>query len=261
VELCERRPELELIREASHDALRRIELPDVVIIDGDHNYYTVSEELRLIAEKADGSPLPLVFFHDVCWPHARRDAYYVPERIPADARQRMAHDGAIAPGEPGIVETGLSYPWVAEREGGSRNGVLTAIEDFITDREGVRYVSVPAFFGLGVLWSEGAPWAGAVAEIVDPWNENPLLQRLETNRIRHMANSIRADELEGLLRVMLGSRAFTWAEWLSRLNQRGKPMFSRKKVRAVLGDDRIAARSTPEDPTRRGRSRSPRRAS
>ena len=32
-----------------------IPLPDAVIVDGDHNYYTVSEELRLIGERAPGA--------------------------------------------------------------------------------------------------------------------------------------------------------------------------------------------------------------
>ena len=40
---------LELVRETSLHALREIELPEVVIIDGDHNYYTESEELRASA--------------------------------------------------------------------------------------------------------------------------------------------------------------------------------------------------------------------
>ena len=64
VELAEANEELELIRETSLDALQHIELPDAVVIDGDHNYYTVSEELRLIDERA-GSELPLLLFHDV----------------------------------------------------------------------------------------------------------------------------------------------------------------------------------------------------
>ncbi len=49
-----RRPELELIRETSHEALAHLELPDAIIIDGDHNYYTLSEELRMIEERAAG---------------------------------------------------------------------------------------------------------------------------------------------------------------------------------------------------------------
>ena len=85
VELAAERSELELIRETSHDALQALPRSDAVILDGDHNYYTVREELRLIAERADGDELPLMLFHDVCWPHARRDSYYTPEAIPEDA--------------------------------------------------------------------------------------------------------------------------------------------------------------------------------
>src|SRR5881275_3325174 len=57
LELARQRPKLKLVEQESHQALVRMPLPDVVIIDGDHNYYTVSEELRLIAEKAEGSRL------------------------------------------------------------------------------------------------------------------------------------------------------------------------------------------------------------
>ena len=46
VQLDEEREEVELLRETSLEALPHVELADVVIIDGDHNYWTVSEELR-----------------------------------------------------------------------------------------------------------------------------------------------------------------------------------------------------------------------
>src|SRR5581483_9770610 len=66
IELAETHPSVELVRHTSLDALPALDLPDVAIIDGDHNYFTVSEELRLIAERASGSQLPLLLFHDVC---------------------------------------------------------------------------------------------------------------------------------------------------------------------------------------------------
>jgi hypothetical protein len=259
LELSERHPQLELIRETSHRALREIPLADAVIVDGDHNYYTVSEELRLIDERAQGGSFPLVMFHDVCWPHARRDTYYDPDQIPEEHRQPLARDAAVAPGEPGIAEIGIRYEWVAEREGGPRNGVLTAIEDFVSAREDLRLAVVPAFFGFGVLWRRDAPWAAAVAEIVAPWDRNPILARLEANRVSHLVDQRRLTALrerqahleqqmdalrerlarqEQLLSRMLGSRAFGIAEWLSRLNQRGEPVFSREQVRQALHDDR-----------------------
>jgi SAM-dependent methyltransferase len=47
----------------------------------------------------------------------------------------------------------------------------------------------------------------------------------------------RLGEQRKLLRAMLGSRAFAVAELLSRLSQRGQPVFSREQVRRALGDD------------------------
>ena len=47
----------------------------------------------------------------------------------------------------------------------------------------------------------------------------------------------RLGEQRRLLRAMLGSRAFAVAELLSRLNQRGRPVFSREQVRRALDDD------------------------
>ena len=64
-----------------------------MVIDGDHNYFTVREELRLIGERAPGAELPLLLFHDVCWPHGRRDDYFDAEQIP---RGLPAADGGRA---------------------------------------------------------------------------------------------------------------------------------------------------------------------
>ena len=86
-ELADGSQRLELIRETSLEALRRIPLPDAIVIDGDHNYFTVSEELRLVGERAAGAELPLLLFHDVCWPHGRRDDYFDPALIPEASRQ------------------------------------------------------------------------------------------------------------------------------------------------------------------------------
>jgi hypothetical protein len=189
VELSERHPELELIRETSHEALPHLPLPDAVIIDGDHNYYTVSEELRRIDEKAPGREIPLLMLHDVGWPHGRRDAYWDPERIPEEHRQPMIERLRIFPGEPGVVNEGLPMYSAAKREGGSRNGVLTALEDFLDRRGDLCLATLPPFFGFGVVWHRDAPWAQAVAEFVEPWDRNPVLERLEANRVYQLATA------------------------------------------------------------------------
>jgi hypothetical protein len=246
IELGEHHEELELIRKTSHEALREIAVPDAVIIDGDHNYYTVREELRLIDERARGE-IPLILLHDVCWPHGRRDAYYAPERIPAEYREAMVPGGGVFPANRGLVPGALPYRHVARHEGGPRNGVLTAVEDFVEGREELQLAIVPAFFGLGVLWRHDARWAGEVAEILQQWDRNPVLARLEANRVYHLATQyVRRSEILALrerssiyadvLRLMLNSRAFAVGERLSRLRKGGRPAFSREVVRRALGN-------------------------
>jgi hypothetical protein len=235
------RTELELIREPSLSALAHAMPADALILDGDHNYYTVTEELRLVTARA----APLVLLHDVCWPHGRRDDYFDPERIPAEHRQPIAPEGRLYPGIPGIRPRGMPYHWPAATEGGTRNGVLTALEDFVAARDGLAHAVVPAFFGLGVMWDKDAPYAAAVAQIVQPWDRSPLLERLERNRVLHLASSQvqlalateaqeQLDRVYQLLDRMLHSRAFAAAELFLRVRQLGNPIFSREAIRRVM---------------------------
>lgn len=141
----------------SHDRIPVVPVPDAAMVDGDHNYWTVAEELRFIAERAAEAdrPLPLLCFHDAGWPYGRRDMYYAPERIPDAHRQPYAVDRAIRlgsrelTGPPGF-NLGFANALV---EGGPRNGVLTAVEDFAAGCEGARLVVLPALHGFAVLAS------------------------------------------------------------------------------------------------------------
>jgi Methyltransferase domain len=233
--LAEREPALELVADTSLEALARLASPDALIIDGDHNHYTVLHELRAIAKRARPGPPPLIALHDVCWPHARRDTYYAPERIPPEHRQPLSRDALLAPGVPGVASAGIRFPWAAEREGGTGNGVLTAVEDFIAETEGLRIALVPAFFGLGVIWPERAPWASAVAHLLEPWDRNTMLERLEASRVAYIVDRYRLEHQEAVLRSLLDSRAFALADRLSRLRHRGAPAISRERIRRVLG--------------------------
>ncbi len=239
---------LTLIRETSDVALAHVAPADAIILDGDHNYYTVSRELELIAGHGDDWPLVLV--HDVSWPHGRRDDYYVPERIPAEHRRPLADDG-LFPGVEGTVHGGIPCDHPAAIEGGPRNGVLTAVEDFLPGRERLRLAIVPAFYGLGVIWDTRGPHQAALARLLEPWDRNPLLERIEHNRVRHLANTHvqfvgtreaqeridRRDQLLGERRALLGrmdrSRAFAAVELYLRL-RRGEPAFTRQQIRQAL---------------------------
>ena len=190
VKLAEERPELELIRETSLAALPALpELPDAVVIDGDHNFWTVREELRLIGERAPGAELPLLLFHDVCWPHGRRDDYFDAEQIPEEYRQPVAGSARRDRPRRAGPATPAGCPTRARRSArvAPHNGVLTAIEEFVASRERLRLVVVPVFFGFGVVWHEDAPYAGELARILDPFDRNPILERLEANRVHQLA--------------------------------------------------------------------------
>jgi Methyltransferase domain len=252
-QLADRRAELELIRQTSHEALAAAPLPDAVVLDGDHNHYTVSDELRTIHERCarERRRLPLLICHDVGWPHGRRDAYYVPERIPFEHRQPIVEGGGLYPGDPGIRRGAVAYRYPAAHEGGPGNGVLTAIDEFVAIHPELRLAIVPAFFGLGVIWERADPPADALERFLAPWDRNPHLARLERHRVVQMANTqlqlSAVRELQArlaeqdqalqrrreLLERMLDSRAFAAAERWLRIRHR-EPAFSREAIRAAL---------------------------
>ncbi|MDJ0979145.1 MAG: class I SAM-dependent methyltransferase [Erythrobacter sp.] len=193
-EWAETHPHVDHRAAPSLEALADCPAVDAWFVDGDHNYYTVFNELAvidLIQREAD-RPL-LAFLHDVSWPCARRDFYYAPERIPAGWRHPHSYDAGVR------LESGAAYPQrglrgmgnfaVALHAGGARNGVLTAVEDFLkqadTAERPLYYVHVPAVLGLGVIFDANAPWSGALAEFLLPYHANPLIARLEENRLRN----------------------------------------------------------------------------
>jgi SAM-dependent methyltransferase len=126
---------------------------DCILIDGDHNWYTVFNELRLIRERALLPPGGTIFFHDVGWPYGRRDMYYQPDTVPPEYRLEYARKG-IVQGQSRLEDSkGRSRNLCnAVREGGPRNGVLTAIEDFVAEYPTeYHFCRVRHQFGLGIL--------------------------------------------------------------------------------------------------------------
>jgi predicted O-methyltransferase YrrM len=127
---------------------------DCAIVDGDHNWYTVFHELEGLRPMMRRNGV--ILLHDVAFPYARRDQYYAPERIPAEFRQPHARRGIIE-GQSELAPEGGGGKnddlWHALHEGGPRNGVLTAVEDFVAahPEEGWKLQVVPSWNGLGIL--------------------------------------------------------------------------------------------------------------
>ena len=171
------------------------ELPpmDVALIDGDHNWYTVNTELRLLAgvSRAAGVPLPVCICHDVGWPYGRRDLYYDPDNIPAEHRLPWRRAG-IRRGQSELVEGGAGVNAElanAEHEGGPRNGVLTAVEDFVAGHDvPLRLLVLPIYYGLAILVEEALlaarPELAALLDRLDgPAGKDVLLRLGEEIRL------------------------------------------------------------------------------
>src|SRR5688572_9301073 len=187
-------------RAISHDVLPTLPPVDVALIDGDHNWYTVFHELRMLAETAReaGAPLPVMVMHDVGWPYGRRDLYYAPERIPEEFRQPYAQKGIRLRGRPGRGDALLDRGGFNQKmhnalhEGGPRNGVMTALDDFVAaSDEPLRVFVLPIYYGLAVVAEEQRlrdqpELAAAFDRFATPEFLHDMLDLAETLRVREM---------------------------------------------------------------------------
>ena len=134
----------------SINALPKIHEYDAILIDGDHNYYTVYTELQLILKNTE--KFPLVLFHDIGWPYDRRDLYYDPDTIP-QAWQNTYKISGIDPDTEQLSDKGFNHKY---RNSVSYNkdhcGVLTAVEDFIKENDSrFTLIKIPIMSGLGIM--------------------------------------------------------------------------------------------------------------
>ena len=159
---------------------------EVALIDGDHNYFTVYHELTLLAQAGRAAGITgTALLHDVAWPCGRRDSYYDPRGLPPEAVHPHTFELGVTLDHDGVVEGGFRgeghFAW-ALHEGGPRNGVLTAVEDFLKENPEFVFRSVGAVFGLGAVTVKDSAADRVVAEVFAPY-DNALVRRLERNRL------------------------------------------------------------------------------
>ncbi|WP_433476625.1 class I SAM-dependent methyltransferase [Spirillospora sp. CA-142024] len=175
-------PRLNLVEGLSPAVLPGLPVADLYVLDGDHNYAVVRDELAWIMANA---PDAVVVLHDVLWPCGRRDFYYQPSPLDPEDLHPATADGPtvwhddLTPA--GFVGGGAFT--VAEHAGGPRNGVLTAVEDALDEAGDWRFRIVPAVFGFGVLARAGSPGADEIFEALRPYTSSRLLAAMENNRI------------------------------------------------------------------------------
>ena len=143
----------EFYQELSLDRLPVLKDYDSILIDGDHNWYTVFNELKIIESNFNQKNFPLIILHDVAWPYARRDLYYNPDTIPKEYLNAYSKLGMHPDEEILLDEGGLNTRYFnAVKENTPKNGVLTAVEDFIDSTSlDLDFHILPIFNGLGII--------------------------------------------------------------------------------------------------------------
>lgn len=156
-------------KDLSLNALTEINNYDMVLIDGDHNWYTVYNELKAIERNKTNKTFPIVILHDVSWPYARRDMYYNPENIPEEYRHPYKKSGMIL-GQSELVDGAFNF--ILNNvcfEGGFKNGVLTAVEDFLDETNlNLHFKLIEKWNGLGIIY----PYIEKLDKIITPLFHN-----------------------------------------------------------------------------------------
>ncbi|HJQ29137.1 MAG TPA: class I SAM-dependent methyltransferase [Rubrobacter sp.] len=169
-------------KDLSLAALPSVEHFDAVLIDGDHNWYTVFNELKTIERLCDerSREFPLVMLHDIGWPYGRRDLYYDPDSIPEEHRKPYEKKGML-PGVESLLDKGglNQHLHNAVRENAPRSGVLTAVEDFMEESDlQLELTRLPGIHGLGVLIPSQLIDSNAqLADFLEQLRFSPFVQR------------------------------------------------------------------------------------
>jgi len=210
----------ELIIGKSEAAIPQVVSPiEVVLLNGDINYYTAYGDLAALEKLADRTAIsfPTVIHRSAGWPYARRDMYYDPDGIPASARHPAAQVG-MTPWSAELQEGMINAPFYnAGKEGGGKNGVLTAVEDFIKScQKPLQLFTLPINNGLGIIYRrESKVEAFIIDKLMPPPALRLLLETCEIARLNDIirrlivADLVSRHSLRGLVRRFL-TKIKTW---------------------------------------------------
>jgi ABC-2 type transport system ATP-binding protein len=194
-------PLVDLVAGAAPRAFDDLDACDAYVLDGDANYWTVRSSLERAQAAADGAGKPLLaIVHHSGWPWGRRDVYLNVSPVPPEGMNPRRAGLGVLPDTSQLVRGGWSFPSsieIAETDGGPRNGVLTAVEDFVAETSGLRLVAVAPLLGFAFVYAASARWAPAVAAVLERYESDPLLERLERERVELFVELLGALGLNG----------------------------------------------------------------
>ena len=135
---------LDPVDEFPLDALHNIADYGAIFIDDDPNWYTVYNELNLI--KKNNDEFPLVFICNDIFPHKNRDSYSDPDMIPNEFLNEYSNKFSYN----GIQLMDDYYHAIEENT--PKNGVSTAIEDFLSENPSIGLMDIKLSPGIVILY-------------------------------------------------------------------------------------------------------------
>ena len=136
--------EKDYIRDYTLNVLPDLSNYDAIFLNDDPNWYTVYNELKIINE--NNREFPLVFICHNVFPHKRRDSYIDPYIIPENFRNKFSNKFYYS--DIPIVDDFYH----AVQENTPKNGVLTAIEDFLAENESIGVMDIKLVNGITILY-------------------------------------------------------------------------------------------------------------
>lgn len=195
----------EFYNELSLERIPLLKNYDVILLDGDHNWYTVYNELKAIERNFNQYNFPIILLHDVAWPYGRRDSYYNPDNIPSEFINPYKK-APILPGNEELSEYGMNGGVCnAIHENTPKNGVLTAIEDFLNDSKfNLNYFSLNIFHGLGIISAGNKCDGQYIINLIYESNLDEIVEYLfyRTNLIKDHEIAILKNQIDDLKSLM-----------------------------------------------------------
>lgn len=120
-----------LLKQDSLKILENFKEYDAIFLDGNPNWYTLFTELRIIEKNCN--KFPLIFVCNSIFPNERRDTYYYFDNIPSNyihinSKKLIISEDLIDKSKKIVIE---DENYHAIYSNSQKNGVLTAIEDYI----------------------------------------------------------------------------------------------------------------------------------
>ena len=143
---------LEAICGNSLDILPKFENYGAIFINDDSNWYTIYNELNIIKNTND--EFPLVFICNNRFPNKRRDSYFDPNLIPDDFKHEYIKEFPICYDDKRISVSDGCYH--ACEENTDKNGVLTAIEDFLSENRNIGIMDIHFTEEITVLYPKSS---------------------------------------------------------------------------------------------------------